>query len=176
MKNLKLGLIVLTITFVAACSGVSSESQADTAKEPDSKEKVQTFPLEVFKSPTCGCCGKWVTHVKDEGFDTKVRNYQSIAPVKKRFGIPSNLQSCHTSVSQDGYFFEGHIPAKFIRSFLDNPPEDAAGLAVPGMPAGSPGMEFGKKFQPYKIFLIKKDGSIDVFTEVNTLEEQFDEA
>ena len=176
MNKLKLGLIILTATIIAACSDVSNESQADTGQKSESTAELKTLPLEVFKSPTCGCCGKWISHVKDSGFETKIRNRQSLNAIKAKFDIPSNLQSCHTSVSKDGYFFEGHIPAKYIRKFLDNPPADAAGLAVPGMPAGSPGMEYGDRFQPYKIFLKKKDGSIEVFAEVNTLEEQFNDA
>ena len=73
------------------------------------------------------------------------------------------MQSCHTGVSADGYFFEGHIPAKFVTAFLANPPENAAGLAVPGMPAGSPGMEMGDRFNPYSVILVKKDGTTEVY-------------
>jgi len=174
------GFFTLSIVLLAACSGESSsdDTGSTVATNKTTSEPMQVKPLEltIFKSPTCGCCGKWIDHVENNGIETKVRNHQSIAPVKNRFHIPSNYQSCHTSVSEAGYFFEGHIPAKYIQAFLANPPEGAAGLAVPGMPMGSPGMEVGEKFQPYQIFLLKKDGSVEVFADVNTLEEQFNDA
>jgi len=81
-------------------------------------------------------------------------------------------QSCHTAVSSHGYVFEGHVPARHIKAFLANPPADAIGLAVPGMPLGSPGMEVGSRFDPYEVLLLKKDGSSEVFARVDSPAQQ----
>ncbi len=159
LKILLKVVLSLMVVFLAACSG-SVDSESGIA-------------LEVFKSPTCGCCGKWVAHLGDSGFSPSIRNLNSLDSIKQKFSIPAELQSCHTGVSADGFFFEGHIPAKFIQTFLSNPPEGAIGLAVPGMPAGSPGMEMGDRFSPYSIFLVRADGSKEVFAEVKSSKEQF---
>lgn len=161
MKLITKSVCALVFVVLSACS------EQETA---DSKKGIA---LEVFKSPTCGCCKLWVGHLEEAGFNPEVRNHNSFDSVKRKLGIPKHLQSCHTGVSDSGYFFEGHIPPKFISSFLDNPPEDAIGLAVPGMPAGSPGMEMGDKFDPYSIMLVKKDGSSEVYADVATFEEQY---
>ncbi len=129
--------------------------------------------LEVFKTPTCGCCGLWVSHLDENGFSTSVKDMNSLASIKKRFNITPELQSCHTGVSSDGFFFEGHIPAKYITQFLAAPPENAAGLSVPGMPVGSPGMEVGERFSPYNILLVKTDGNTEVYAHVSSASEQF---
>lgn len=150
----------LIFVSLVACSG------------SDSIGSEKNIALEVYKSPTCGCCGKWVDHLEGEGFNPVIRNKNSLDSIKKKFKIPSELQSCHTGVSAEGYVFEGHIPAKFIQAFLSSPPDGAIGLAVPGMPLGSPGMEVGDRFSPYSIILIKSDGSQEVFTEVSSAEEQ----
>jgi hypothetical protein len=92
--------------------------------------------------------------------------------IKNDYGIAPEFQSCHTAVTSNGYVFEGHIPARFVQQFLENPPDDAIGLSVPGMPAGSPGMEMGDRFTPYKVWLLKKDGSADVFASVNSRDQQ----
>ncbi len=161
MKIIPNIFLSLIFVFLAACSG----------SDPVDSEK--GIALEVFKSPTCGCCGKWVTHLEEKGFNPVVRNKNSLDSIKKKFNIPAELQSCHTGVSAEGFVFEGHIPAKFIQAFLSSPPDGAIGLAVPGMPAGSPGMEMGDRFSPYSIILLKSDGSQEVFAEVSSAEEQF---
>ena len=128
--------------------------------------------LAVYKTPTCGCCKKWVSHLKESGFSTKTHDQSSIEDVKQKHQIPANLRSCHTGISQQGYFFEGHIPAKYIAQFLAAPPENALGLAVPGMPAGSPGMEMGDRFNPYRIYVVYKDQRTEVFASVDSMEAQ----
>ncbi len=140
---------------------------------PNSGRAEEGNVLEVYKSPTCGCCGEWVSHLQSRGFGTEVQNLSFLGSIKRKFNIPANLQSCHTGVSKDGYFFEGHVPAKFIERFLSAPPAGAAGLAVPGMPVGSPGMERGERFSPYSILLVMKDGSIEVYAEVASVKEQY---
>jgi hypothetical protein len=88
--------------------------------------------------------------------------------VKHDLGVLPEWQSCHTAVTKEGFVFEGHVPAKFIEQFLAAPPEGALGLAVPGMPLGSPGMEMGERFTPYDIVQMNKDGSSRVFARVGS--------
>ena len=124
------------------------------------------FSLLVHKTPACGCCKKWVNHLEANSFSTMIRDHQSLQKIKEQYAIKPKYQSCHTAVSKDGYFFEGHIPSKFIKQFLANPDEDAIGLSVPGMPLGSPGMEVEGRFMPYDVLVLFKDGSSKVFAEV----------
>ena len=118
-------------------------------------------PIAVYKSPTCGCCGKWVEHMKAAGFNPTVTDLPNVSTVKQSMGVPSNLQSCHTS-SVGGYAIEGHVPADVVRKLLKEKPK-VAGIAVPGMPIGSPGMEQGDRKDKYDIVAFTKDGSQQVF-------------
>jgi len=129
--------------------------------------------LSVYKSPTCRCCGKWIDHVEASGFNTSVYHPANMDKIKADKGIASSYQSCHTAISEEGYVFEGHIPAKYVQQFLDNPPNNTIGLAVPAMPVGSPGMEMGERFSPYQVLLLKKDGSSEIFAKVERLEDQY---
>ena len=124
------------------------------------------FSLLVHKTPTCGCCKKWVKHLQANNFSTMIKDHQNLQKVKEQHSIKPKYQSCHTAVSQDGYVFEGHIPSKFIKQFLANPEADAIGLTVPGMPLGSPGMEVKGRFTPYDVLVLYKDGSSKVYAEV----------
>ena len=117
--------------------------------------------LTVHKSPYCGCCAKWIEHVEKHGFTVKVIDREDMAAVKKRLGVPDELASCHTT-QVAGYFVEGHVPAADIKRLLAQKPK-AAGIAVPGMPAGSPGMDAGGKSQPYATILVRRDGTTSVF-------------
>jgi hypothetical protein len=112
----------------------------------------------LYKSPTCGCCTAWVDHMKDEGFSTIVKHPQNLNAIKKQLNITVENQACHTGILQ-GYVFEGHIPANVIQQFLADRPSDVIGLAVPGMPMGSPGMDNGRAFNPYQVFQLNQDGS-----------------
>ena len=127
------------------------------------------FSLLVHKTPTCGCCKKWVKHLEANSFLTMIKDHQNLQQVKDQYSIKPKYQSCHTAVSQDGYIFEGHIPSKFIKQFLANPEADAIGLSVPGMPLGSPGMEVEGRFMPYDVLVLYKDGSSKVYAEVRKL-------
>jgi hypothetical protein len=98
--------------------------------------------VSVWKDPNCGCCSRWVRHMQENGFDVSVTNTQQMQPIKQQLGVPDNLISCHTA-TVDGYVIEGHVPASAIKRLLGQRPK-ARGLAVPGMPIGSPGMEGGK--------------------------------
>ncbi|MGH6865762.1 MAG: DUF411 domain-containing protein, partial [Methyloceanibacter sp.] len=121
-------------------------------------------PIEVWKSPFCTCCEHWVTHLRDNGFKVSANDTRSAAldQIKRQAGIGEKIASCHTA-KIEGYVIEGHVPAPDIkRLFAERP--DALGLAAPGMPMGSPGMEQpdGEK-ESYDVLLVKKDGSTGVF-------------
>lgn len=117
--------------------------------------------MTVYRSPTCGCCGKWIEHIKAQGF--KVEDIQSgdMDQVKDRLGVPEPLRSCHTAIV-GGYVVEGHVPAADILGLLKQKPKDAVGLAVPGMPAGTPGMEMGGRKDPYDVVEFDKQGKTRV--------------
>ena len=122
--------------------------------------------LLTHKTPTCGCCKEWVMHAKNNGFKVHTQDHQNLEDIKKMYDIKPEYRSCHTSVSTDGFIFEGHIPAKYIAKFLSENHPNAIGLSVPGMPLGSPGMEFDDRFTPYDVLILYKDGSNRVFAEV----------
>jgi hypothetical protein len=111
--------------------------------------------ITVHKDPTCGCCSGWVEHLQKAGFGTKVLDTRDLDAVKRRLGVPDDLAACHTA-EVAGYIIEGHVPAAALKRFLAEKP-NAAGLAVPGMPIGSPGMEGGKP-EKYDVVLFGQDG------------------
>lgn len=123
--------------------------------------------LIVYKSPLCGCCGAWVDHLRASGFDVRVVERDDIAPVARRLGVPDALRSCHTAVA-GGYFVEGHVPAADIRRLLRQHPA-ARGLAVPGMPTGSPGMKHGGQRETFDTLLVARGGSTARFASHNPL-------
>lgn len=118
--------------------------------------------MQVYKSATCGCCLKWIEHVRSKGFTVAVSNVPDVTRVKRELGVPSGDWSCHTAFV-GGYFIEGHVPAEDIARLLAQHP-DIAGLAVPGMPVGSPGME-GPNARPYSVLAVRKDGKVEVFAD-----------
>lgn len=117
----------------------------------------QHSELLVYKSPGCECCGAWVKHVTDSGFVARVREVEEMQPVKLRFKVPAALWSCHTA-TVDGYVIEGHVPAADIARLLAERP-DALGLAVAGMPIGSPGMEQDGTVEAFNVTLFGRQGS-----------------
>lgn len=117
--------------------------------------------LTVYKSPTCGCCTKWMEHVNAGGLATQAVSEQDIGAVQKRLGVPAELQSCHVAVVGD-YLIVGHVPADDIKRLLAEKPK-ARGLSVRGMPMGSPGMEHGDHRQPYDTMLFQADGQSSVY-------------
>lgn len=116
--------------------------------------------IEVFKSATCGCCEEWVKHLKANGMSVKVSDVANPGDYRQKFGIAQDLGSCHTA-KIGKYAIEGHVPASDIKRLLASGVK-ARGLAVPGMPAGSPGMETGRT-DPYDVLLIKPDGRTAVY-------------
>lgn len=117
--------------------------------------------MTVMKSPTCGCCAKWIEHVRAHGFTVKVVDTADIMAAKTKAGVPDKLASCHTALV-NGYVVEGHVPAADIKKLLATKPK-AKGIAVPGMPMGSPGMEHGDHREAYQTILFRADGTTAVF-------------
>ena len=118
--------------------------------------------IDVYKSATCGCCSKWVEHLKNNGFTVRTTNREDLAEFKASHHVPRRVQSCHTAVV-NGYVIEGHVPAFDVQRLLKERPA-IIGLAVPGMPIGSPGMEIqGRGVQPFDVIAFDKDGQTRVF-------------
>lgn len=131
-------------TFAAAVmmTGTIPRAFATPAEMPE---------VQVYRSPNCNCCLKWADHLRENGFSVKVENRDDLAEIKAKYGVPQDLQSCHTA-RVGGYTIEGHVSAQDIRKLLDTKP-DARGLAVPGMPLGSPGMEHPFRKHSYNVVL-----------------------
>lgn len=120
-----------------------------------------TGEITVYKSPTCGCCSKWVDHLKANGFAVRAEDVRDVNAVKARYGVMPHLASCHTAVV-DGYIVEGHVPAETIKRLLRERPA-VKGVTVPGMPVGSPGME-GPNPERYDVLTFDAEGRSQVYT------------
>ncbi|QCD45682.1 DUF411 domain-containing protein [Campylobacter mucosalis] len=118
--------------------------------------------VEVYKSPTCGCCSKWEEHMRANGFSTKEYLTDATIEVKAKNKVPLELASCHTALV-GGYVVEGHVPADEIKRLLALKPEGVIGISTPGMPLESPGMEQGNVPEQYDVVIFKHDGSAEVF-------------
>lgn len=114
----------------------------------------------VYRSPTCGCCEGWVAHLRSRGFQVVTRDVLDVGTIKARLGVPSPLVSCHTA-TVGGYVIEGHVPADLILRVLAEQPT-MAGLAAPGMPGGSPGMENARKV-PYNVIAFDATGGTSLY-------------
>nr|WP_096699579.1 DUF411 domain-containing protein [Polaromonas sp. AER18D-145] len=117
--------------------------------------------ITVWKNPDCGCCLEWVAHLRKNGFEVVTQDVKDTAPVRKKLGLPDKFGSCHTARLGD-YVLEGHVPARELQRLLREKPH-ALGLAVPGMPVGSPGMEMGDARDAYDVLLVLKDGSSRIY-------------
>ena len=168
---LRSGIAYVKLLIAAICIFVISGSGAAFADNAPT--------ITVFKKPSCGCCGKWVDHLKDNGFKVDVKQARSMAAIKKSIGLQPKLHSCHTAfLNRDGsakqpsgdhhkstpYIIEGHVPAKEIKRLLAEKP-DIKGLTVPGMPAGSPGMEMedGTK-DKYDVLSFDEAGKTEIYS------------
>jgi hypothetical protein len=146
---MKKGFIAIVVASVALVAAVAA------AQRP------QAPTVDVYKDPTCGCCALWVKHLEANGFVTRVKDVEDIAAFKTQHGVPAKARSCHTAVV-NGYVIEGHVPAADVKRLLKDRPA-VAGLAVPGMPVGSPGMEVGNTVQPYDVLAFDKQGQTRVY-------------
>ena len=164
-----------TATVETATDSQNSKVQTPKTVTPSASsnsDALRNVSATVYKDANCGCCKEWISHAEDHDMTAEGQDVADLAVFKQRYGVPNNMRSCHTTVTTDGYVFEGHVPAKYIAQFLANPPSEAIGLAVPGMPMGSPGMEYQNKFSPYQVMQINKDGSTAVYAEVDSANAQ----
>ena len=143
---------------LAVLLSVPSISLVAVAETPE----ISNSPtIEVYKTPTCGCCKKWIDHLKDAGFEVESTDLRNLSAVKQAHGISHEMSACHTAVV-DGYVIEGHVPAEDVQRLLRERPE-VKGLVVPGMPLGSPGMEHPEP-EPYSVYAIGPEGQMSVFS------------
>lgn len=133
---------------------------------------LQNVSATVYKDANCGCCKEWVGYAEGHGLNATAHNVEDLSLFKERYSVPQQMRSCHTTVTTNGYVFEGHVPAKHMAQFLKNPPSEAIGLAVPSMPVGSPGMEYEGKFMPYKVMQLNKDGSTQIYAAIESPAQQ----
>ena len=177
---------ILCLVGAAACSGAASERDAEAARDgggrvaqPAAAPETATFAhaaaaapvargahavdtsrLTVYKTPTCGCCNAWVDHMREHGFRVVAIDTADVTPIKDRLGVRPDHASCHTA-TVGGYVLEGHVPAADVRRLLAERPA-VTGLAVPGMPMGSPGME-GPTRDPYDVVAFTRGGAAHVY-------------
>ncbi len=152
----------LSVPFLVGVKRASAQSFGLGTGDTAIGESLASFPpLTVYRSPTCGCCGAWVEHMEAHGFRPQVRMSDDMDAIKQHYGIPEVLASCHTAVI-DGYLVEGHVPSDDLQRLLLERP-DVAGISVPGMPMGSPGMEQGDARDPYTVFIFTQGGDIAAF-------------
>ena len=117
--------------------------------------------IVVYRSPTCTCCEKWLEHLKKNNFNVKDIVTEDIQAIKNKYGVSAAMASCHTALV-DGYVIEGHVPANDIMKLLKTKPK-IVGIAVPGMPSGTPGMEMGDRKDSYKVMSFDKENHYEVF-------------
>lgn len=169
--------LTLALLLTTGCGGADESPRADASADATPADATPAdatqdgavqasaegeLPLvRVWKSPTCGCCGDWVEHIRAAGFPVEVHDVETLTAVKEEHGITEEHRSCHTA-TVEGYVVEGHVPADLIRRMIEERPE-IRGLAVPGMPVGSPGMEVGDRKDPYDVLALLAGGSVVVY-------------
>ena len=146
--------LILGVVIVAGCASQKTDSASN---DNQASGKVTAT---IFKSSGCGCCSVYTQYMGKKGFDVKVVETEDSSSISDKYGIPSSMESCHTTVIGD-YFVEGHVPVEAINKLLAEKP-DIAGIAMPGMPSGSPGMP-GSKRGPFIVYAVNKDGSTSTF-------------
>ncbi len=146
--------LLAIITLVAAVAALSLLSAAGTTGNAAS--------IVVYKTPNCGCCSRYAAELQRAGFSVETRIVDDISSIKGSRNIPAGMESCHTAVA-DGYFIEGHVPLEAVRKLLEEKP-DIDGIALPEMPAGSPGMP-GTKLSPFVVYSLK-NGKASVFMRI----------
>src|SRR5574341_1095862 len=157
MKNRLLGILIVIVLFAGLGFVVFK------AKIPTGTVEQGSYDAVVYKSPSCGCCSLFVDYLKGKDLSVKVEERQSVEPIKRQYGVPASLASCHTTIMGE-YFIEGHVPYEAIEKLMAEKP-DIAGIAVPGMSAGSPGMP-GTKAGPIVVYAVAKDGTSKEFMRV----------
>jgi len=175
MKNLinRPLLAIVTVSLLGAAGIYSAVAASSNQQLTAAISANSSIAVTVYKDRNCGCCASWIEHIDNLGFQSTTVHPQNLSALKDSFNIGANLRSCHTGVTTDGFVFEGHVPAKYIKQFLNKPPENAIGLTVPGMVVGSPGMEVGDKFRAYQVLVLNRDGSSSVYAEISSYNQQF---
>lgn len=154
MQNRTRSISLLALLFIGLL-GACAAPAAPTART-----------MTVYKSPTCGCCSAWISHLEQAGYTITVKDQANLSPVKAAQGVPPAMQSCHTALI-DGYVIEGHVPVADIERLLRDRPA-IRGIAVPGMPIGSPGMEVpGVAPEPFAVLSFDEQGNVQEFSRYN---------
>ncbi|MEP6507400.1 MAG: DUF411 domain-containing protein [Gemmatimonadales bacterium] len=177
MTNRILTVAVVAITGIAGCSkGPADDSATKTVTAaavpgPQSAAAGATtlasssdalIPIKVYKDPNCGCCKEWVKHLEANGFKVETMDMPDLSLLKQKYGVKQELQACHTAIVGD-YVVEGHVPADVIKKMLKEKPA-IAGLAVPGMPMGSPGMDSPNK-ERYNVLTFDRAGKTTIYAQ-----------
>ena len=155
-NNIKFKLNIKFLVFLLTAVFFTGPTSMTLANEDN-------LTLTVHKTPFCGCCKKWIKHAREAGINIIEKDHQNLNAIKSEYKINPKHQSCHTSISKDGYIFEGHIHADVIKKYLENPSENSKGLSVPGMPIGSPGMEMGGRLDDYVVLTMFEDNKDEIF-------------
>lgn len=169
-SSLRVATLLMTLALSACARSDAMPAALATTEVPvpsvaaASIARTNTMPsMTVHKHESCGCCGLWIEHMQAAGFKVQVRNVSDMPAIKTRLGVPDEMASCHTAEIA-GYFIEGHVPATDVKRLLTEKP-DARGLALPGMPLGSPGMEHPTgRSQAYTVALVSRDGSATAYS------------
>lgn len=152
LEKISIGVVMVIVCGVASAENIQTESAR--------RAEVNARTITVYRSPTCGCCGQWIEHLKAHAFVVNDVVTNDMDQVKERFGISPELASCHTA-RLDGYFIEGHVPAEDIIRLLTEKPA-LKGLTVPGMPRGTPGMEMGGVRDDFDVYAVGQE-TVEVF-------------
>ena len=165
----------LSVMLAVSISVKSMENPHSVLPVQEAIEKYKTeIELTVYKSKNCGCCKKWIEHINESGIKTKAIDVADMGLIKAQYQIKPNMRSCHSAVSADGYVFEGHVPAKYIKQFLaEQHPQKTIGLTVPAMPVGTPGMEMGNRFHKYNIEVLTQDSQQHTYKHISKYAVQF---
>ncbi len=143
-------ILAISLLLISTCIWAK---KTETAKPVD---------IVVYRSPTCGCCEKWLAHLKQNNFNIQDIVTDNVQAIKDKYGVPQEMASCHTAIV-DGYVVEGHVPAKDILALLKTKPK-VIGVSVPGMPKGTPGMEMGGAKDPYDVVSFDRDKRFEIFS------------
>jgi hypothetical protein len=159
-------VVLFAALILAACSKQDVPDRSSVSAPPrggaEATPSATLASIKVYKDPNCGCCKEWVKHLEQNGFKVEVVDMPDLSAVKAKYGVTDTLKACHTGVV-NGYVVEGHVPADLILKMLKEKPA-IAGLAVPGMPMGSPGME-GASAQHYDVLTFDRAGHTSVYAQ-----------
>jgi hypothetical protein len=153
-------IVMIALLVTAACGKQNPQADATRVASIPVQAPVSSRTIKVYKDPNCGCCKEWVKHLEQNGFTVEVMDMPDLSAVKAKYGISPDMQACHTGVIGD-YVVEGHVPADLIVKMLEEKPA-IVGLAVPGMPMGSPGMEGATK-ERYDVLTFDRAGRTTVY-------------